>query len=115
MKNDSPFATNYLPEAAEFERIQDLQKQDLTQLMVDVEATVKFPQGRRVLLHLLSRCHVYQNSMTGNSQTFFLEGERQIGLHILALVTMAGPELAAEMVTANLQDHANRAMEEKKT
>jgi len=114
MKHESPFATNYLPESAEFDRIQELQEQELTQLMVDVEAAIKMPQCKRVLLHILSRCHLYQNSMTGNSQTFFLEGERQVGLHILAMATMAGPELAAELITANLQGHARRAEEGKK-
>lgn len=40
--------------------------------------------GRCVLFSILEMCHVYQTSFTGNSATFFKEGERNIGLRLIA-------------------------------
>lgn len=41
------------------------------------------PHGKRVLEDLLRECRVMEPSMTGNSQTFYNEGLRAIGLKIL--------------------------------
>jgi len=41
------------------------------------------PHGQRVLEDLLRECGVFEPSMTGNSQTFYNEGMRAIGLKIL--------------------------------
>jgi len=50
----------------------------------DVRALMDTPAGRRFVWRLLERCGVYQTSFTGNSATFFKEGERNIGLWLLA-------------------------------
>lgn len=62
----------------EIDRIR-LQKEidDLTWLMND-------KRGRRFMWRLLNRAHIYESSFTGNSHTFFNEGERNIGLRYLA-------------------------------
>ena len=39
-------------------------------------------EGRRVIRNILSMCGLYRSSFTGNSETFKLEGQRNIGLTI---------------------------------
>ncbi len=73
-------------------------------LIADVRALLKLKHGRRVVWHLLSVCHINSNSFTGNSQTFFLEGERSIGLHMLSLIEQADPRAYPQMILENLED-----------
>lgn len=40
-------------------------------------------QGRRVVWRLLGEAGVFRSSFTGNSETFFREGKRAMGLHML--------------------------------
>lgn len=40
-------------------------------------------RGRRVMFDLLSRAGIYTSSFTGNSETFFREGRRSLGLEYL--------------------------------
>lgn len=55
-------------------------------------------QGRRFLWRLLSVCHVFKTSFTGNSTTFFNEGKRDIGLRILGDINEASPDGYLEMM-----------------
>ena len=55
------------------------------------------PEGRRFLWRLLQSCHLYESSFTGTSATFFREGERNVGLQVLADITRLCPELYARM------------------
>lgn len=41
------------------------------------------PEGRLLIYWLLEEAHMYQTSFTGNSSTFFKEGERNIGLKLI--------------------------------
>jgi hypothetical protein len=69
-------------------------KNDLAsrQLIEDFKKTFTTPWGQRIYKHLLARCHVFSTTFTGNSKTFFLEGERNIGLYLLAMREMASIE-----------------------
>lgn len=70
--------------------------EDLKWLMAD-------KRGRRFMWALLERTHVYKTSMTGNSHTFFLEGERNIGLAMMGQLHTVCPERYAEMVKEQKQ------------
>lgn len=39
--------------------------------------------GQSIIWHVLSFCNLYGESFTGDSQTFYMEGKRAIGLEIL--------------------------------
>lgn len=54
--------------------------------------------GRRFVWWLLEQTHVFQSSFTGNSHTFFLEGERNVGLKITALCMEADPAFMGKLV-----------------
>jgi hypothetical protein len=58
----------------------------------DYRFLLQTKQGRRVFWKLLTDCGVFKTSFTGNSQTFFLEGQRNIGLKVLNTINEAMPE-----------------------
>ena len=50
----------------------------------DIKWLMSQKQGRRVMHRLLTITGIYRSSFTGNSQTFFNEGQRNIGLILTA-------------------------------
>jgi len=70
----------------------------------DIRELLRTPGGRRFMWRYLDRCGVYRSSFTGNSQTFFLEGERNIGLQMITDIMDADPGLYIEMIKENRSD-----------
>lgn len=58
----------------------------------DIAWVLSTPQGRRFLWRYLETCHIFSTSFTGSSETFFKEGERNIGLKLLADITECNAE-----------------------
>lgn len=56
------------------------------------------PDSRLWLWDLLEKCGISRLSFTGNSQTFFNEGARNVGLNIQADLTREFPERYVEML-----------------
>ncbi|MBX9946074.1 MAG: hypothetical protein K2Y40_18510 [Reyranella sp.] len=54
-------------------------------------------EGRRFVWRLLQLCHLYESSFTGTSATFFREGERNVGLQVLADIVRLCSDLHARM------------------
>lgn len=54
--------------------------------------------GRLWLWDLLGFCGVYRSSFTGNSETFYREGGRNVGLKIQAELTKHYPESLVQMM-----------------
>lgn len=54
-------------------------------------------RGRRFIWRLLSITGVYRSSFTGDSKTFFREGERNVGLQILRDIHEIAPEAITQM------------------
>lgn len=71
-------------------------KPDPTEVLVrqGCEETLKTPQGRAFLNDILARCGIYRSSFNAQTppRTFFREGERNIGLQVLALIHEAHPD-----------------------
>lgn len=68
----------------------------------DVYAIMQAPQGERFLAKMLSRCGVHQTSVTAEcntNQTFFLEGQRNVGLQLLSDLMEADPEKCVRIIT----------------
>lgn len=55
-------------------------------------------RGRRIVWRLIERTGFFQSSFTGNSETFFREGARAVGLRLVTLINSVCPELYAPMV-----------------
>lgn len=54
--------------------------------------------GRRLIWSLLDKAGVFRTSFTGNSETFFKEGMRNMGLFILDEIQTHAPEALALML-----------------
>jgi hypothetical protein len=68
------------------------QEQERLQELDDIKLLLKQPEGIRFFKRLLERCHVFRTSFTGNSFTFFNEGERNIGLFLMNEINEACPD-----------------------
>jgi hypothetical protein len=56
------------------------------------KAVMATREGRRYVWWLLDQCGVFRTSFTGNSATFFNEGQRNVGLMLIADINAACPE-----------------------
>lgn len=54
-------------------------------------------EGRSVLWRILEQAGIYRQSFTGNSETFFREGQRKVGLELLAEIEAASPRAYSKM------------------
>lgn len=70
----------------------------------DVRHVLGSIQGRRLIWRYLETCGVFRTSFTGSSQTFFNEGERNIGLKLLADINEASPESYLTMLKESKGD-----------
>lgn len=58
----------------------------------DIRKVLSTPEGRRFVWRIMSTCGIFRSSMTGTSQTFFNEGQREIGLFLLNETGLARPD-----------------------
>lgn len=78
------------------------------QALDDLAAIAKQPGGLRFLHRLLTSCGVFRSSMTGNSHTFFLEGQRSIGLTVISDLGAACPDALVTLIRqANEQERTD--------
>ena len=73
----------------------------------DIKWLMGSKRGRRIVWRLLERTGVFRSSFTGNSETFYREGMRNIGLVLMAQTNEAGPDLYASMVKEHQQNVRN--------
>lgn len=57
----------------------------------DLKWLLSSPRGRRIAWRLLDGAGLYRSSFTGNSETFFREGERSVALKFKAAAQKASP------------------------
>jgi hypothetical protein len=79
------------------ESVRDRELHDLRTVMASLE-------GRRFIWRLLDRAGVFRTSFTGNSTTFFNEGQRNMGLIVLADVHEACADTYIQMMTEAKKD-----------
>lgn len=66
----------------------------------DIEFLLKSPNGRRFLSRLIHEvCGFNRSSFTGNSRTFFMEGQRNVALTIFADIVEINPEYYSQLLT----------------
>ena len=83
---------------AEVTRVIDLRAKRLQEReQGDIRKVLSLPEGRRFVWKLMSDAGVFRSSFTGNSQTFFNEGQRNMGLVILNQVMTAKPDAFTQM------------------
>lgn len=69
------------------------------------------PRGRRVVWRYLGLAGVFRSSFTGNSETFFREGERNIGLKLMADIDTHAPTKYEAMVKEAKDDNTKSSVE----
>jgi hypothetical protein len=67
----------------------------------DMKWLMSGKRGRRVMWRLLDRAGVFRSSFTGDSATFFNEGQRNMGLIYLGQVHEGAPEAYSTMIEEN--------------
>lgn len=60
--------------------------------------------GRSVIWGIMSSCDIFGTSMTGNSQTYFKEGKRALGLELLNEIIATDPSAWIDLQKENLSD-----------
>lgn len=79
------------------ERVQERERDKRDRELEDTRLILSTKEGRRFFWRWISRCHVFETSFTGNNTTFFKEGERNVGIQMLADLNAAAPEQYAVM------------------
>ena len=79
------------------------QKTQRDQELEDIKTLLDTPAGIRFFLRFFTKAKMFQTTFTGNSQTFFLEGQRNIALHFFEDVALACPDKIINVIT-NIKD-----------
>lgn len=74
---------------------------DQEQYEADVQWLMNDRAGRRLMWGILTRTGLYQSSFTGNSTTFFREGQRNVGLRLTRDLQAYSPKRYMEMWAEN--------------
>ncbi|GAI75301.1 unnamed protein product, partial [marine sediment metagenome] len=68
------------------------------QELVDIKSIISRPEGIRFFKRLMVLGKVFQTTFTGNSQTYFLEGHRNLALMIFHDIVDAAPDKIADLL-----------------
>ena len=64
---------------------------------LDLTTVLSTANGRRFLWNLLAKCRVFHSCYTGNNDTFYNEGRRDVGLEILDNIMRVDADAFATM------------------
>lgn len=80
------------------EQSDERNKLSFDQERADLQWLMGSKRGRRIMWRLLERTGVWRSSFTGNSETFFREGQRNVGLWLMAQIHEVCPDHYALML-----------------
>lgn len=75
----------------------DLDREQIEQAKADLEAVMGLPAGRRFVWAMLGECGLYRSSYHPSALIHFNEGQRSIGLALLARLTADCPDQYLKM------------------
>ena len=87
--------------AADEDVVRDAEQKDKNerdQELEDIKAILAMPQGVRFFRRLMQEGRVFQTTFTGNSNTFFLEGHRNLALKFFSDVCEAAPSKVPDLL-----------------
>ncbi len=93
-----PLVTNAANES-QVKQAEVKQKLGIDQDLEDFKWVLSTPQGRRVVHRYIAYCGVFKQSFTGNSETFFNEGKRVVGLKLLDDLNASDPNAYLKMMS----------------
>jgi len=74
------------------------EKNERAQELEDIKLLIETAPGLRFFKRLIVEGRVFQTTFTGNSQTFFLEGHRNLALKFFSDIADAAPHKVAELM-----------------
>lgn len=86
------------------EDVENARKLDRDQEKADFAWLMSDKRGRRFMWRMLEVTGVYRSSFTGNSETFFREGQRNVGLKLISDIH----ELAPDTYTLMLEEQRKK-------
>lgn len=70
----------------------------------DLKHILSLPEGKRFILrYLFGVCGILKPVFTGNSETYFLDGKRAIGLTLIEEIKEVSPKDFIEMMSKNME------------
>lgn len=102
-ETDPALAALFGPELELQKQARQNSEAERRELLLAARSLLDQEAGQRFLWWLLERSHVFRTSFTGNSNTFFLEGERNIGLQVFALCLEAEPDFLNGLINFKQQ------------
>lgn len=73
-------------------QLSQAQKLQRDQIVLDLEAVLRLPQGRRVMLRILERCGVYRSAFAADADVTALRlGEQNVGLWLISQFEAVAP------------------------
>jgi hypothetical protein len=90
--------TDIRRQEAEAQRDERAAKVKRDREVADFKQVVSTKEGRRFIWRLLEEAGVYRSSFTGTSQTFFLEGQRNMGLLLIREIHEICPDVYTTML-----------------
>lgn len=94
MKPKIEISSNEEDAAQQADEVRKLREQQLE----DIKTLLAMPAGLRFFKRLLTEGKMFTTTFTGNSNTFFLEGHRNLALKFFGDVCEAAPEKIPELI-----------------
>ena len=89
------------------------QDEMMTEKQIALQSALRFAlqneEGSQLLWYFLELAGVFQTSFTGNSETFFREGKRAVGLRLLNAIEEVDPKGFAKLQLKMADQHAEWA------
>jgi hypothetical protein len=92
-----------LSNPADVKKRKNLAKVHEKLIALGIAETMATRQGRALFNDLFGFCGVFRSSFTGDAQTFFNEGKRNVALRYLAMITKDHPKEYIELLKENIQ------------
>lgn len=73
------------------------EKSDRDVYLDDLRFLMTIGQGRRFLKHIIEFTGMFRSSFTGNSETYFLEGQRNFGIKLSDDLASADPDAFGQL------------------
>lgn len=102
--NDKRALVKNAADEAQVKEAENKAKRGRERELDDLRTILLLPGGRRFVWRYLEECGVFKTSFTGSSETFFREGQRNIGLKLIADVTESDPNALVQMMKESKGD-----------
>lgn len=99
-----PLVNNTSEDEGQIKDAEDKVKYNRKQELDDLRHILSLPEGKRFILrYLYGVCGILKPVYTGNSETYFLDGKRAVGLTLLEEVKEVDTKSFVEMITKNME------------